>query len=70
MFPYTTGCEAYPLRQMDMGSLTGAHMLVRAVDTEGGQAQTRLHKSGLGGTETLSLDHAAPPWDRTQGLRI
>ena len=39
------------LRQMDMGSLTRAQIWVRAVHTKGaGQAQTSLHKSGLGGT--------------------
>ena len=40
------------LRQMDMGSLTGAHM-------KRGQAQTHLHKSGLGGVEKQKL--SLPP---------
>ena len=44
------------LRQMDMGSLTCAQTWVRAVHTkgvgaEGGQTQTSLHKSWLGGIE-------------------
>ena len=33
------------LRQMDMGSLTCAHIWVRAVHTKGGQEQAGLHKS-------------------------
>ena len=43
------------LRQMDMGSLTCAHIRVRAVHTKRGQAQTSLLKSWLGGTEKLLL---------------
>ena len=39
------------LRQMDMGSLTCAQIWVRAVHTKGGQAQTSLRKSWLGGTQ-------------------
>ena len=46
------------LRQMDLGSLTCAQSWVRAVHTKGGQAQTSLHKSWLGGTEKLS--HTLP----------
>ena len=38
-----------------MGSLTCAQIWVRSVHTKGGQAQTRLHKSGLGGTEKRLL---------------
>ena len=41
--------------QMDMGSLTCAQMWVRYVHAEGGQAQTSLRKSWLGGTEKLFL---------------
>ena len=43
------------LRQMDMGSLTCAQIWVRAVHTKGGQGQTSLHKSWLGGTDKLFL---------------
>ena len=41
------------LRQMDMGSLTGAQMWERAVHTQGGQAQRRLRKKLIGGTAKL-----------------
>ena len=51
---HTPGCEAYFLRQMDMGSLTCAQIWVRAVHTKRVQAQRDLHKSRLGGTEKLS----------------
>ena len=43
------------LRQMHMGCLTCAQIWVRVVHTKGDQAQTRLHKSWLGGTEKLCL---------------
>ena len=53
-------CDSIPpavrptlLQQMDMGSLTCAHILVRAIHTKGGQAQTSLHKSWLVGIEKL-----------------
>ena len=43
------------LWQMDVGSLTCAQIWVHAVHMNWGQAQTRLHKSWLGGSEKLSL---------------
>ena len=62
------------LRQMDMRSLTCAQVWMRTVHPKGGQAQTSLHKSWLGGTQTklcLTLQcHVRQAGDRTQGLRI
>ena len=57
------------LRQMDMVSLTCAHIWVRAVHTKWGEAHTSLHKSWLGGTEQLPAT-LTRTGDRTQGLRI
>ena len=42
-------------RQMGMESPTSACNWARIVHTKGGQAQTSLHKSWLGGTEKLPL---------------
>ena len=53
------------MRLVNMGSLTCAHIWMHAAHTEGDQAQTSLHKSGLGGTETLSLTlhhQGIEPW--------
>ena len=59
-----------PLRRMDMGSsLTCAQIWVRAVHTEGGQAQTSPHKSRPR-RDRKTAPHPAPPGDRTQGHRI
>ena len=67
----TTGCvRPTLLRQMDMGSLTCAQMLVACLCTrKGGQAQASQHSEG-GTDQKLLLLTLTRQGDRTQGLRI
>ena len=58
---HTTGCEAYPFTgQMDMGSLTCAHVWARAVHIKG-QAQLNKSAQELTRRDRKTVPLPAPP---------